>query len=289
MKMELQLRVFTLNCWGIPGISADRKARIVAIATELARGGYDLVALQEVWSYSDYETIARKVFPSMRYSYYFRSGCLGSGLCIFSKGRIIDALFQTWPLNGYAHRIQHGDWFGGKGVGLARIFYQGIFINFYTAHLHAVYNHNNDEYLSHRVCQAFEFSQFVSSTSSNCDVVIVAGDFNAEIVDVPYRLICYNANLLDTFKQCEKKDEGNGATNETKRNSYTPSSILKENPYGRRIDYILYNYHNGSEVKVLASSLPLDKIPELGLSFSDHEAVSATLNITKSAGVKKWR
>uniref|UniRef100_T1IRT7 Uncharacterized protein n=1 Tax=Strigamia maritima TaxID=126957 RepID=T1IRT7_STRMM len=49
----------------------------------------------------------------------------------------------------------------------------------------------------------------------------------------------------------------------------------------------MYNYHNGSEVEVLSCDLPLDKIPELCLSFSDHEAVSATLNITKSSTVAK--
>lgn len=259
---------------------------MVAIATEVATGNYDLVVLQEVWSYYDFEMIARKTSPVLPYSHYFRSGVIGSGLCILSKGKIVDSLFQVWPLNGYVHKIQHGDWFGGKGVGMCRIHYLGLQINLYTAHLHAVYNHKRDEYLSHRVCQAFEFSQFVTATSHNSDLTIVAGDFNAEPLDVPYRLLCHNSTLRDAFGECEKKEDEIGATNETSRNTYTPKSVLKLSPLGRRIDYVLFGHKEGTEVKTLLCSLPLDKVPGRDFSYSDHEAVVALLNITKSQTAK---
>lgn len=258
-----------------------------AIAQEIATGSYDMVVLQEVWSHDDYVMIARKSFPVLPFSHYFRSGMIGAGLCIFSKGRIVDTLFQAWPLNGYAHRIQHGDWFGGKGVGMSRIQYQGLTINLYTAHLHAVYNHRQDEYLAHRVCQAFEFSQFVAATSANTDLIIVAGDFNAEPIDIPYRLLRHNANLHDAFIVCEKTEDSIGATNETEGNTYTPKSVLKQSPLGRRIDYVLYGCRTGTEVRVMScSSSSFDKVPGHDFSYSDHEAVVAQLHITKTQSAK---
>lgn len=44
-------------------------------------------------------------------------------------------MFHKWPLNGYVHKIHHGDWFGGKGVGLCKIKILNMNINVYTAHV----------------------------------------------------------------------------------------------------------------------------------------------------------
>lgn len=65
---------------------------------------------------------------------FFR-GAIGTGVCIFSKGLIVEAISHRYPLNGYAHKIWHGDWFGGKSAGLCKIFYKGININFYSTHV----------------------------------------------------------------------------------------------------------------------------------------------------------
>lgn len=69
------------------------------------------------------------------YLHYFLSGVYGSGLCILSKYPITTTLFHVWAINGYIHRIQHGDWFGGKGVGLCKLSVHGYTVNFYIAHV----------------------------------------------------------------------------------------------------------------------------------------------------------
>ena len=81
------------------------------------------------------------------------SGVAGSGLCVFSRFPIISVFFHAWSVNGYVHRIQHGDWFGGKGVGLCKISVRGNIVHVYAAHLHAEYNRNFDEYMAHRTIQ----------------------------------------------------------------------------------------------------------------------------------------
>ena len=60
---------------------------------------------------------------------------IGSGLCVFSKIPIEETLFHKFDLNGYAHKVQHGDWFGGKGVGLVKLAVEGFHINIYISHV----------------------------------------------------------------------------------------------------------------------------------------------------------
>ena len=63
------------------------------------------------------------------------SGVFGSGVCIFSRHIVENVFFHQWPVNGYIHKLHHGDWFGGKGVGLCRVKCKGISINIYSAHV----------------------------------------------------------------------------------------------------------------------------------------------------------
>lgn len=65
--------------------------------------------------------------------------------------------------------------------------------------LHAEYDAFHDQYLPHRVAQAFEFSQFVKMTSETADLSIVAGDFNTEPSDLPYQVIIHNADCVDAY------------------------------------------------------------------------------------------
>lgn len=67
--------------------------------------------------------------------FYVFSGVLGSGICILSKSCIVDAAMCQFSLNGYAHKILHGDWYGGKGVGLCKVIHHGLKINLYVTHV----------------------------------------------------------------------------------------------------------------------------------------------------------
>lgn len=109
----IELTAITLNCWGIAGVSKDRTSRISAIGDHLNSGNYDFVFLQEVWVEDDFKLIAQKVVGNLPHSHYFHSGVIGGGICVFSKAQIIDVFFHAWSLNGYIHKVQHGDWFGG--------------------------------------------------------------------------------------------------------------------------------------------------------------------------------
>lgn len=282
--MEVELRVLTLNCWGIVGLSKHRVERMTAIANYLSTSDYDFVFLQEVWSQQDFKRIRRKTKHNLPYGHYFFSGVIGSGVCILSKGPIVDSGMLKYNLNGYAHKIFHGDWFGGKVVGLCKVNYRGLNINLYVTHLHAEYNRHCDVYLSHRICQAFELSQYVKHTSENCDLALLGGDFNTEPLDPPYNIIRYNTGLVDSFVDQEAMGRDSlcvGATCGHPDNTYTSSYEKSTCPTGKRIDYVMYKVGRGVTAETKSCTTPKLKTPS-GLPLSDHEPVEMTMRLTKS-------
>uniref|UniRef100_A0A8C3HXA1 sphingomyelin phosphodiesterase n=1 Tax=Chrysemys picta bellii TaxID=8478 RepID=A0A8C3HXA1_CHRPI len=132
----LQLRVFNLNCWAIRYLSKLRQERIGLIGDTLSQEGFDLALLQEVWSERDYCELKQKLTVCYPYSHYFKSGVIGSGLCVFSRYPILDTFLYQYSLNGYPYMLQHGDWFCGKAVGLLVIKICGIIFHVYVTHTH---------------------------------------------------------------------------------------------------------------------------------------------------------
>lgn len=52
-------------------MSKDRQERVEAIGTELAKGNFDVVSLQEVWTTDDYEYLRARAHDVLPYSHYF--------------------------------------------------------------------------------------------------------------------------------------------------------------------------------------------------------------------------
>lgn len=88
--------------------------------------------------------------------------------------------------------------------------------------------------------------------------------------------------LVDAYSTANDLPRDCIATCESLRNSYTSSSSVKQNIPGKRIDYIMF--HPGSKMQIDLKNyfLPLpDRVPNHSFSYSDHEAVAATLVISK--------
>lgn len=88
--------------------------------------------------------------------------------------------------------------------------------------------------------------------------------------------------LVDAYSEASDLPKDCIATCESLRNSYTPSSYVKKNNPGKRIDYIMF--HPGSKMQIDLKNycLPLaERVPNHSFSYSDHEAISATLVINK--------
>jgi len=271
------------------GVSRDRVVRMRAIGQHLAESSYDIVCLQEVWCPEDYITICGLTRDVLPYNHFFDHGIIGSGTCVLSKAQILDSAFHEFSQNGYPHKILHGDWFAGKGIGICNIDYKGLNINVFVSHFHAEYDRTKDIYVGHRVMQALEAAQWIKLTSSGADLTIYAGDFNTEPTDVPYWLLRTVAQLQDCWSECHQ-DDAHGLTCDASFNTYSGS-----NSVGKRIDYIMYRPGTSlinTRVSCQSCHLPLNRrIPEslaarIGreVSYSDHEAVTSVIRVEKNAG-----
>ncbi|CAF2401120.1 unnamed protein product [Rotaria sp. Silwood2] len=294
----MKLRVLTLNIWGVHYVAKLIDKRIQALINHLIspEGDYDIIGLQEVWSKTDYLYIRDQIKIIYPYSHYFLSGLIGSGCCMFSKHPIIGVYEHRYSLNGFPHKIQHGDYFAGKLICLCKILIDGHVVNVYNTHLHANYHHviPKDIYLGHRICQAYELIQFIESTSSadTTHLTILLGDLNLTTDDLGFQLIRGILQLNDSFLQRINKDifdptvGNNGLTCDLLDNPYVVP--YQHQGEGERIDYILYRARNDN-VKCLEAYPTLHKVQNdpNGLYYSDHLAVYALFEIDENAPEKK--
>lgn len=88
--------------------------------------------------------------------------------------------------------------------------------------------------------------------------------------------------LVDAFMEADTVAQETSGTNECVNNSYTHSSLIKNHCAGKRIDYIMYRPGANVKVELKKYALPLpERIPDHTFSYSDHEAVSATLRLER--------
>ncbi|KAI1893067.1 hypothetical protein AGOR_G00140060 [Albula goreensis] len=273
----VRLRVFSLNCWGIRYLTQHCAQRYEMIGELLSREEHDLALLQEVWSEKDYLFLKKTLACTHPHSHYFKSGVIGSGLAVFSKHKIHDAFLYRFSLNGYPYMVHHGDWFGGKAVGMVIVSICGLMAHVYVTHLHAEYCREKDAYLPHRVVQAWELQQFVRHTSSGADVVILGGDLNMHPQDLGNRLFRLYTGLQDCYAVTDKFDGCDDGVTLIADNPFTNKKELIPFEKGIRIDYILFKGSRKVSVKCESLSTTKGSAPGKPFPYSDHEALSAEL------------
>ena len=257
------LCVMTYNVWGIP-TSADRAARMVAIGRELATMNLDIVGLQECWLKADRDRILDGIAGSgLRYTHFYPSGFMGSGLMILSRFPIVDVGFHRYTLNGLPLMIPEVDYYGGKGIGFARLDTPNGEIAVFNTHIIARYN-EEDIFHAHRAAQAYEFAQYVN-THAGDRPVIALGDFNFGPRNIGYRLISQLTGLANAF--------------ETVHGS--------ESEFNRYIDHVFTRNGNTHALAPTRAQIAMQHAPpESGLQrLSDHEAVLAELTPSESSSI----
>ncbi|XP_051853478.1 sphingomyelin phosphodiesterase 2 [Antechinus flavipes] len=280
---SVRLKVFNLNCWAIPYKSKHRQVRLQYLGDLLNQKNFDLALLQEVWSERDFESLRQKLLPNYTWAHYFRSGFIGSGLCVFSKHPIQEIFQHTYSLNGYPYKIHHGDWFCGKAVGMLVLEICGILVNVYVTHLHAEYNREHDYYLAHRVAQAWELAQFIHHTSRKADVILLCGDLNSHPGDIGYRLIREWIGLEDSYLETQDFQGCEEGSTMVPNNCFVNPREMEHFPRGVRIDYILFKAVSGFRITCETFTTTTGSGPDntsgRSIPLSDHEALMATLSI----------
>lgn len=106
----------------------------------LNQESFDLVLLEEVWSEQDFQYLRQKLLFIYLVVYYFWSGIIGSGFCVFFKYLIQEFIQYIYIFNGYFYMIYYGDWFSGKVVGLLVFYLSGMVFNVYVIYFYVEYN-----------------------------------------------------------------------------------------------------------------------------------------------------
>ena len=179
LTKEIALKIVTFNIHDMHVISWDRPERMKGIAQALRELDPDIVGLQEAWIEKDRKTLMDALAGTrLKYCRYYPSGFVGSGKFIVSAFPITEAFFHRYARNGKWYKPYHGDWWGGKGVALARLeLPEGAgYIDFYDTHAHAGYG--SHEYDADREAQMLEMADFINESATGAAPAFVVGDLN---------------------------------------------------------------------------------------------------------------
>ncbi|KAG8732193.1 phospholipase C type enzyme [Ceratobasidium sp. 423] len=299
---DSEIRVLTLNCWGLKFVSKDRVVRTRAIGDEIAASNYDIVGLQELWVQADYDYIKSKVAHKLPYSKYFLSGALGAGLAIFSRFPIQSTSLHPYSLCGSPLDVAGGDWFVGKAVVSAIIDHPLLGeVEIFNTHLFAKGGESPTKpQMAHRLVGAYEFSRRANISASLGRHVLAVGDFNCVSKSPAMQFIYTMTGLRDAWGSTHgsfvlPQADGvhsphhavndRGVTADSPLNSYSKGKVFDEHArkyLGKRLDYVLFRpptkqTHYTHELKCRQSSVVFTHhVPGTQISFSDHFGLTAT-------------
>ncbi|SPO24354.1 related to ISC1 - Inositol phosphoSphingolipid phospholipase [Ustilago trichophora] len=202
---DRQLKVLTLNVWGLNYISKVRIPRIKAIATHLASPStqhYDFVCLQEIWYESkDWRFLKHALASRYPHAKFFYSGAFGSGLAILSRWNILETKTHPYSLNGQPIHVQHGDWFVGKACGSITINHPRLgLVDVWNTHFVAAGGEDGPEYKrSHRITQAYELASNCRNSAARGRHVVCVGDLNSTPPSIAIGLLRNVGGMYDSF------------------------------------------------------------------------------------------
>lgn len=178
-RSDWQLRLVTLNCFGIP-YRRDVRARLGTIGRELNRPDLDVLCLQEVFSLRS-ARLLREALTEFPYCAYERLGWAPrGGLLTFSHWPITRQRFTVYRRRGRWHTIALADHLIQKGLLLTAIDTPAAAIAVVNTHLLANYDEDwsrGNDYARQQQTDLAQLAHAVGQIDSRVPVV-VAGDLN---------------------------------------------------------------------------------------------------------------
>jgi len=270
----LRLRIVTLNTWTLPWrLSRDTPRRMQAIAAQLPVLEADVIGFQEVWTRSAAQILLAGAERAGLHAHWDVPGSFRkSGLLVASRHPIERARFEAFALNGKPQRIQHSDYYGGKGFVRLELKTPGGRIDVVNTHLHAQYTRAKDDlYHGHRVGQMV---QLVLALQKITAPLVAVGDFNAQEETPEYAVLRGLSGLRDVAAELDHRQ----------------MTVLAENPYRRsvwnaqeRIDYIFVRHGVQTRVEPLVIKRVFDETLDFdghAGTYSDHAGLVADVEIT---------
>ncbi len=272
-----RVRLTTLNVWGLPEpLARDVSARMDAIASHLCELDADIVNLQEVWLQ---RVRARLLTEAVRKRYpwvwYGQDEHGGGGLLVLSRYPILEAYFEPYLLKGLPHRLDHAEYYAGKGFVHLRLATGDGNVSLVNTHLHAKYIDDvGNQYLGVRTGQVVQLAAYLAGIK---EPLLVAGDFNSREGAPVYRIVRELGGIADTAVALDRRDMTVRRANPYRRGKITPDS---------RKDYLFYRNGRSRMLQPSGVRRVFDQqflIRGHAASFSNHDGVLAEFKLTEQA------
>jgi sphingomyelin phosphodiesterase 2 len=270
----VRIRIATFNVWGLPEpFSPEPLARAEAIGSHLPHLEVDIVVFQEVWTAAARRVLRRSgERAGLGHAWHNRVSLGGSGLLVLSRLPIDAVRFEPFELAGQPHRLDHPDYYGGKGYVEVHVTTTAGPLTVVGTHLHARYSSDvAHEYVAYRTGEIVQLSRAASRLDG---ALAVVGDFNFTEDDPEHAVATGLAGLRDVAAELDRRE----------------ATVLSANPFrsgsgrpDRRVDYVFAR--DGRSQHVIGRSIrriydePLASAAGAPPGYSDHAGLLAELEI----------
>jgi sphingomyelin phosphodiesterase 2 len=243
-----------------------------AIGRRFAPLDLDVMAFQEVWTADAREILLRAGrVAGLANTWHTDATFGGSGLLVLSRLPILDVHFQRFTLRGRPERIDHGDYYGGKGFALIRLKSDAGPFTLINTHLHA--RHGGDMSHEYRAVRTGQIVELAVRARKTRDPIVSAGDFNFQEGQAGYSVLTGLTGFRDAAAEIDRRQP-----TVFRGNVYR---ALRGKP-DRRIDYLFIR--DGRRLGVTTRSVErvFDEILDFGghpASYSNHAGVMADFSI----------
>jgi sphingomyelin phosphodiesterase 2 len=271
----MRIRVATLNTWALPDPFGHRvRARMRAIGERLDALGADLVALQEVWRDDARSLLCEAgVRAGLPHSWWHSSSLVGGGLLVLSRWPIGSHHFERFQLPGVPPRLDHPDYYGGKGFGLVRLATRGGALWLADTHLHARYR--SDVPHAYRAYRVGQITQLAMRAARIREPIVLAGDFNLEEGDVEYRVLAGLTGARDAAAEAQRRDP-----------TVFPGNAYRSGSREKRVDYVWLRDGTEGALRARAVERVFDEPVEIRgrrASYSNHAGVLVEVELAGRA------
>ena len=264
-------RFASYNIAGLPSLSAssDKAALQKRMGRKLAADGYDIVAVQEDFSYdSDFSAGLNMPYRTNG----SQNVVTGDGLEIFSKTPVYNVAREGWNKKG--GMLWEGDIVSQKGVMCATVkLAKGVYVDVYDLHADAF---GGKESAEARYDNFMQTLKFVKSHSKD-RAVIITGDFNCA-----FHFSSEGPDMYKIF--IEQLGMSDAWTTVVNGGSFTDYSAYSGDYWGHwdSVECVLYRSSDAVTLTPTAHEYVNYRDTD-GVAFSDHSASVATFTYTATA------